>query len=136
MASPKINTKLPGLVVFDLDDCLWTPEMYTLTEVPDASCAVRGDDGSVVGCRSGSSVITLFPGALAALQRIDSGKYPGLRIAAASSADTPRAVAIGTAALDILEVRKGVTVGDCFRKAFPDKAKGCNLKIGRTVSKT
>lgn len=25
---------LPELIVFDLDDCLWTPEMYTLSEIP------------------------------------------------------------------------------------------------------
>lgn len=24
----------PELVVFDLDDCLWHPEMYTLQEIP------------------------------------------------------------------------------------------------------
>ena len=35
-------------------------------------------------------------------------RYPGMRIAAASSADTPHAVAIGRSALDLLEVRENV----------------------------
>lgn len=26
--------KLPRLVVFDLDQCLWSPEMYLLREIP------------------------------------------------------------------------------------------------------
>ena len=31
----------PALVVWDMDDCLWSPEMFTLSEMP--SEAVRGD---------------------------------------------------------------------------------------------
>lgn len=26
---------LPELVVLDLDECVWSPEMYTLTSVPN-----------------------------------------------------------------------------------------------------
>ena len=36
----------PSLVVFDLDDCVWSPEMYTLSAVPSAADAVRGDLGN------------------------------------------------------------------------------------------
>ena len=38
------------------------------------------------------------------LQEIHAGKYPGMRVAVASSADTPLAVKIGTAAMRVLEV--------------------------------
>ena len=35
----------PGLVVFDLDECVWSPEMFTLSHVPTASDAVSGELG-------------------------------------------------------------------------------------------
>ena len=93
----------PSLVVFDLDDCVWSPEMYTLNQIPSAAGAVRGSLGNdkgegVVGVRSGSEVIRLFPGALQAFQRVLAGEYGAeMRLAAASSADTPQAVRIGRA---------------------------------------
>ena len=56
----------PALVVWDMDDCLWSPEMFTLSEMP--SDPVRGDlngrGEGVIGVRSGSDVIRLFPDAL------------------------------------------------------------------------
>ena len=36
------DSVFPSLVVFDLDECVWSPEMYTLTKVPTAKDAVRG----------------------------------------------------------------------------------------------
>ena len=112
-------------------------EMYSLTIVPDPSKdAVRGrlnenGDEGVVGVRSGREVITLFPGALKVFQAFHEGKYPGMRIAAASSADTPLAVRIGRTALDILEVAPGVTVRQVFAAGWPTGFDG-NLQIGRT----
>jgi len=44
------------------------------------------------------------------LLQVHAGQYPGMRLAAASSADTPLAVQIGRAAMRILEVVPGVTV--------------------------
>jgi hypothetical protein len=32
-------------VVLDLDMCTWEPEMYTLSTIPTAEDAVRGDSG-------------------------------------------------------------------------------------------
>ena len=82
--------------------------MYTLSDIPGPADAIRGDlngkGEGVVGVRSGRDVIELFPGALQAMQRILAGEYgPEMRIAAASSADTPKAVRIGRAAMAILE---------------------------------
>jgi magnesium-dependent phosphatase 1 len=49
-------------------------------------------------------------GSLHALQRYYAGDFPGMRLATASSADTPLAVRIGRSALGLLEVIPGVTV--------------------------
>eukprot|EP00747_Dinoflagellata_sp_TGD_P094309 gnl/TRDRNA2_/TRDRNA2_166064_c0_seq3.p1 gnl/TRDRNA2_/TRDRNA2_166064_c0~~gnl/TRDRNA2_/TRDRNA2_166064_c0_seq3.p1 ORF type:complete len:205 (-),score=29.94 gnl/TRDRNA2_/TRDRNA2_166064_c0_seq3:926-1540(-) len=55
---------LPGLIVFDLDACLWTPEMYELRSPPTKYDDARG------GVAAGSDTVRLFPGAAAVLRRI------------------------------------------------------------------
>lgn len=122
---------LPQLVVLDLDECVWSPEMYTLTEMPGET--VRGDLGGrgdgITGVYSGNDVIRIYPGALLALQECHDGLYPGMSLAVASSADTPLAEQIGRAAMAVLEVVPGVTMLDVLTRApFED---GRNLKIGR-----
>lgn len=130
-----VSANLPELVVFDLDQCLWTPEMYTLSEIPTVQSAKIGSLGGhgcgVVGVKSGREVIQLFPDALAILQDIYLDRYPGVRIAAASSADTPQAVKIGRAAMSILEVLPGVTMRQVFAKGWEPGFEG-NLQIGRS----
>ena len=135
-ASPPNTYQYPKLVVFDLDACLWNLEMYSLNVIPDSLCVLHGELGAcgqtgVQGVRSGNEVIQLNPGALLALQEFYSGKYPGMRIAAASSADTPHAVKIGRAALSLLEVFPGVTVRQCFNVGWDEGFEG-NLQIGRS----
>lgn len=133
-----VMTRYPKLIVFDLDMCLWSPEMYELEEIPKKEHAVigklsssSGDEG-VVGVRSGHEVIRLFDDARAILRDFHEGKFPEyLRIAAASSADTPRAVQIGKAAMSILEVAPGVTMRQVFARGWPEGFEG-NLQIGRT----
>mmetsp|Transcript_14715 Transcript_14715/g.41435 ORF Transcript_14715/g.41435 Transcript_14715/m.41435 type:complete len:281 (-) Transcript_14715:401-1243(-) len=125
---------LPSLTVFDLDACLWDKEMYELRELVDPANPVIGPIGGagegVIGARSGREVIRLHPGAMLALQRIHAGHYPGMRAAAASSADTPLAVRIGRSALDLLEVVPGVTVRQVLAMGWPKGFEG-NLQIGR-----
>lgn len=125
----------PKLVVFDLDMCLWIPEMYTLDTVPSEEDVVRGalPDGQfgVVGVKSGRETIRLFPAALKVFQEIHAGKYADMQIAAASSADTSLAVEIGKKAMRLLEVSPGVTVRDVFARGWPDGFDG-NMQIGRT----
>ena len=135
------NLLLPELVVFDLDMCLWSPEMYTLDEIPTQKDIVIGNlyrdsvdpqlvEG-VVGVKSGHEVISLFPAAILILRRFYMGYYGDkFRIAAASSADTPLAVSIGRAAMALLEVLPGVSVRDVFAKGWPKNFEG-NLQIGR-----
>jgi magnesium-dependent phosphatase 1 len=110
------NGPFPELVVFDLDACFWDQEMYTLSKIPDASDAVRGDlngrGEGVVGVMSGRSRISLHRGSLSALQSHHDGKYPGTKFCFASSADTDLAEKIGRSALRLLEVVPGTTVWD------------------------
>jgi magnesium-dependent phosphatase 1 len=127
---------LPHLVVFDLDMCFWSPEMYELDEIPTPSSIVTGDLGDgAEGCiavKSGRELIRVFPDALKVLQDFHNGHFGNdMRIAAASSADTPRAVSIGRAALGLLEVVPGVTVRSVFARGWPEGFEG-NLQIGRT----
>ena len=116
--------------------CVWSPEMYTLDAVPTAADVHRGqllDKGEgVVTVSSGYEDIRLFPDALKILQDFYTDVYPAtMRIAAASSADTPRAVAIGRAAMGLLEILPGVTMRQCFAKGWPVGFEG-NLQIGRS----
>ena len=111
----------PALVVWDMDDCLWSPEMFTLSEMP--SEGVRGDlngrGEGVVGVRSGSDVIRLFPDALRVLQEFWDGQHGSTKLAVASSADTPFAASIAQAALDMLEIVPGVTLRDVLCRGHP-----------------
>ena len=129
------SSVLPALVVFDLDMCLWSPEMYTLSQVPSSSDAILGDLGDlgegIIAVQSGRERIALFPGALRVLQEFYQGAYGAMRIAAASSADTPHAVKIGRTALGILEVVPGISVREVFARGWPPGFEG-NLQIGRS----
>jgi magnesium-dependent phosphatase 1 len=108
-----------------------TMDMCVHSHSPLSSAHINSRSPQIVGCRSGRATITLFPGALHALRQIHSGAHPAMRCATASSADTPRAVAIGRAALGIIEVVPGTTVLNVLSKGWPDGFDG-HLQIGRT----
>lgn len=115
------DPSVPTLTVFDLDACLWDKEMFEMPAVPeDPADAVKGDlngrGEGTVGVRSGPHRISLHRGALQALQEHADGKHPGMRIACASSADTPFAEQIGRKTLTMLEVLPGVTVWDLLMR--------------------
>ena len=129
---------VPSLVVLDLDMCVWSPEMYELDHMPSANKVTRGDlngrGEGVTGVYSGHCVIRLFPGALVALQESHDHVHEGMKLAVASSADTPLAEDIGRAAMKILEVVPGTTVHDVLTRDFAadDSRSGHpNLQIGR-----
>jgi magnesium-dependent phosphatase 1 len=114
--------------------------MYTLDEIPTEKDKVMGrlypdHDNSVegvVGVKSGYEIIRLFPDALKVLQNYWNNEYgPTTRIAAASSADTPRAVKIGRSAMGLLEIVPGVTMREVFAKGWSAGFEG-NVQIGRT----
>ena len=126
--------------------------MYELCEVPQkGSCEVFGDlngrGEGVTGVKSAGDLIQLFPGALLALQEFADGQHEGMRLAIASSADTPLAEQIGREAMKILEVLPGVTVYDVLVRGWEEgpmqpPAPGgwergpVNLQIGRQAPLT
>ena len=77
----------------------------------------------------------MFPDTVTILQDIYLGKYENMRIAAASSADTPRAVQIGRTAMSMLEIIPGVTMRDVFSLGWELGFEG-NIQIGRTTPLT
>lgn len=106
----------PELLVLDLDACSWDQEMYEMPAIPSASDVVQGDlngrGQGVIGVMSGPHQISLHKGTLIGLQEHADGKYGSMKIAFASSADTPFAEKIGRASLKLLEVLPGLTVWD------------------------
>uniref|UniRef100_A0A7S1C0N6 Magnesium-dependent phosphatase-1 n=1 Tax=Corethron hystrix TaxID=216773 RepID=A0A7S1C0N6_9STRA len=108
----------PALTVFDLDACLWDQEMYEMPAMPSRPIEgdLNGRGAGVKGAMSGPYKISLHAGSLVALQEHHDGLYPGMKVALASSADTPKAEKIGRAALRILEVVPGVTVWDVLMR--------------------
>eukprot|EP00568_Trieres_chinensis_P010263 CAMPEP_0183296854 /NCGR_PEP_ID=MMETSP0160_2-20130417/4280_1 /TAXON_ID=2839 ORGANISM="Odontella Sinensis, Strain Grunow 1884" /NCGR_SAMPLE_ID=MMETSP0160_2 /ASSEMBLY_ACC=CAM_ASM_000250 /LENGTH=221 /DNA_ID=CAMNT_0025458543 /DNA_START=68 /DNA_END=729 /DNA_ORIENTATION=- len=122
----------PELCVFDLDACLWDKEMFEMSSIPTESGKVKGDlngrGEGVIGVMSGRDRISLHKGSLIALQEHHDLSYPGMRIALASSADTPFAEKVGRAALKMLEVVPGVTVWDLLMRDWDGRDVN---KIGR-----
>ncbi|CAE7554339.1 unnamed protein product [Symbiodinium necroappetens] len=115
----------PELCVFDLDACLWDKEMYEMEAIPKDSDVVLGDlrgrGEGVTGVMSGADKISLHKGAMKALQDHADGKYPGMKIAVASSADTPFAEKVGRKALSLLEVLPGLTVWQLLLRDWEGK---------------
>ncbi|CAK9085796.1 unnamed protein product [Durusdinium trenchii] len=65
---------LPSLIVFDLDACLWSPEMYELSSPPSSYCSKRR------GVAAGAQTVRLFPGAEAVLRRSLHSQRNALRV--------------------------------------------------------
>ena len=109
--------------------------MYELDEVPTEASKIFGklpDGEGVVAVRSGFEEIRVFPDALLILRDFYNDCFPPhMRIAAASSADTPRAVQIGRAAMGLLEILPGITLRQVFAKGWQAGFEG-NLQIGRS----
>ncbi|GKY92335.1 hypothetical protein MPSEU_000204600 [Mayamaea pseudoterrestris] len=104
----------PELCVFDLDACFWDQEMYEMSEMPSTKVMgdLNGRGKGVLSVMSGRHQISMHMGSLLALQNHADGMYGGMRVAFASSADTPFAVKVGRASLKMLEVLPGLTVWD------------------------
>merc|ERR1719500_2353970 len=113
----------PELVVFDLDDCVWSPETYTLDALPSKTKVTRADlngrGNGIAGTFCNGDEMFLHPGALHAFQQHLDGKYPNTKFALASSAVTPFATKCAHAALQILEVVPGTTVIDVININWP-----------------
>ena len=112
--SAEVLKPLPSLIVFDLDDCLWTPEMYTLPSKP--SIPVRGDLGlgngeqGVIGikCSPSGPTVKLFDGARRALREIATNPhFKEVLLGVASSSEEP---SFSQACLENIEILPGLTL--------------------------
>ena len=122
----------PHLIVFDLDACFWNQEMYQLYDICESKDNIVDEKtNTVVGAVSGRTVIRMHEGSRKALTEYYEGKYPGARLATASSADTPLAVKIGQSALRNLEIAPGVSAASVFAIGWEKEFDG-NMQIGRT----
>jgi len=75
---------IPTLIVFDLDACLWSPEMFELSAAPTAYDAAAG------GVTAGNDVVRLFSGAAAVLRRLlTDSQFADVHVAVASSTTEP-----------------------------------------------
>eukprot|EP00578_Thalassiosira_sp_NH16_P024125 CAMPEP_0181099784 /NCGR_PEP_ID=MMETSP1071-20121207/12842_1 /TAXON_ID=35127 /ORGANISM="Thalassiosira sp., Strain NH16" /LENGTH=233 /DNA_ID=CAMNT_0023182465 /DNA_START=140 /DNA_END=841 /DNA_ORIENTATION=- len=136
------NYLLPSIIVFDLDDCLWTPEMHELSGTP--SIPVEGpmdpndanSELGTVGMRVPSSrrrgrrgggydwgghdtdheeVVELYPGARLALRELATDPaYEGVKIAVASTSLEP---SYSRACIDGIEIVEGVRLRDMISYA-------------------
>eukprot|EP01061_Rhynchopus_euleeides_P018049 TRINITY_DN29887_c0_g1_i1.p1 TRINITY_DN29887_c0_g1~~TRINITY_DN29887_c0_g1_i1.p1 ORF type:complete len:185 (+),score=77.17 TRINITY_DN29887_c0_g1_i1:58-612(+) len=101
----------PKMIVFDLDACLWDPEVYLLDGTPNKP--IEGDLGNgrrgIVAASDGRQQVQLHPGALYALQQLRGN--PDVKVAAASTSLNP---SYSHAALNLLEVEPGVKIMSCF----------------------
>ena len=76
---------LPKMIVFDLDACLWMPEMFELTAPPTKY------DPSQNGVRAGQETVKLFQGAQEVLRTLlTEDRFQGVKIAVASSTTEPK----------------------------------------------
>jgi hypothetical protein len=120
-ASSNGDPSLPTMIVFDLDDCLWSPEMHELPGLP--SIPVEGSLNKenlkgVVGLKvpKSHSTVSLFDGARRTLYELATNpKYEGIILASASSSLEP---SYSHACLERLEILPGVTMADMFRCAI------------------
>ena len=130
------DTDLPSLIVFDLDDCLWTPEMHELSDLPSVpvegpldpnnpSTSPLGTVGLAVPSRkkrggwggydTEEEVVELYPGARLALREIVlNPKYRNVKIGVASSSLEP---SYSRACMAGIEIVEGVTMKDAISYA-------------------
>mmetsp|Transcript_345 Transcript_345/g.1010 ORF Transcript_345/g.1010 Transcript_345/m.1010 type:complete len:299 (-) Transcript_345:192-1088(-) len=120
VSSKRTARHLPTMIVFDLDDCLWHPEMHELPGYPDIP--VTGDlDPSSPGREIGivgmqvprrRDTVRLYEGARLALRELAvDPQYEGILLAAASSSLEP---SYSHACLEGIEVVPGLTLRDMF----------------------
>ena len=110
---------VPALIVFDLDACLWSPEMYELDGAPTTYDAKRG------GVKAGRDTVCLYPGAQAVLLRLlTQDEFKNCKVAAASSTTEPAfaSTCLAQTPIDMTGQRKE-TMADLidFRQIYPGR---------------
>ena len=113
-------SKLPSMIVFDLDDCLWSPEMHELNGLPEIPVHGELNPKSIGGKRLKGVVglqvpryrdtVMLFDGARRVLYEIATNPiYKDILLATASSSLEP---SYSYACLAGIEILPGLTMGD------------------------
>lgn len=127
------SNDLPSMIVFDLDDCLWTPEMHELSGMPSIPVEGPLDPSDInselgtVGMKipsrrrrgknkgfdwggDGEEVVELYPGARLVLRElVTNPKYAAVKIAVASSSLEP---SYSRACIKGIEIVDGMCMGD------------------------
>jgi len=123
------NVDLPTIIIFDLDDCLWTPEMHELPGMPEIPVegpldpanpnSSLGTVGMKVPSRGGrkgfdwgnsEEIVELYPGARQTLRELATNpKYREVQIAVASTSLEPT---YSQACIDRIEIVEGMTMRD------------------------
>jgi len=119
-----IDIYLPKLIVFDLDDCIWSPEMHTLSGKPmipirgtldpgssSKSMEDQGQEMGIVGMQvPHGETVQFFKGARQVLRDlVTNSKFRGITLAAASSSLEP---SYSYACFENIEIIPGVTMND------------------------
>jgi magnesium-dependent phosphatase 1 len=114
---PKTDPLLPTMIVFDLDDCLWTPEMHELRNPPTQpvqgslnAAALQG----VVGMKNKSGqTVRLYDGARKTLYELATNiAYKGILLAAASTSLEP---SYSHLCLQGIEILPGLTLRNMLK---------------------
>ena len=111
------DPSLPSMIVFDLDDCLWTPEMHELYGKPtkpergvlNSHMPVEAQVKGVVGLSNQhGQTVTLYEGARRALYELATNPhYQNVIVAVASSSLEPT---YSHACLEGIEILPGKTL--------------------------
>lgn len=114
----KTNFLLPSMIVFDLDDCLWSPEMYTLRDKPSIPIEGIIDEKNrqrgIVGMQvpRGGPIVRLFPEAREILQElVTNPTYKDITLSLASSSEEPT---YSRACLEGIELFPGTVLAQLF----------------------
>lgn len=117
MSTTKTNdsSALPSLIVFDLDDCLWTPEMHELSGMPEipvfGKLDSKGTKG-VVGLQVPryKDTVTLHKGARKVLHELATNPiYKDVQLATASTSLEP---SYSYACLQGIEILPNLSMGE------------------------
>ena len=107
------------MIVFDLDDCLWTPEMHELMGTPEipvyGPMTPKSTQQVVVGLQVPRyrDTVTLYNGARQVLYELATNPiYEGVQLSTASSSLEP---SYSYACLDGIEIVPGLTMGEMMR---------------------
>lgn len=129
---PTLKRAMPKLIVFDLDNCLWSPEMHELECDPSIVLInALGEGEGVTGVVSNGKQVQIYMDALLILQELYTlNIYRHVKFAVASSSLKPEYSWI---CLNTLEILPGVPMKELFSYFAVGRTEECG---GLTDDKT